>query len=144
MVIKDEKGNIVEQWITKNKEHLIIAKLRAGEKYILEETQAPDGYKLSNSKEFIVSADGSQDVIEIVDMKKDEEKEEEEKEEEQEEEKKEEEKQEEKKEKPQKEEPEEVQTGDKVVIAIAILSVMIAVYGFTKYTSIIFKKNNKK
>ena len=134
-VIKDEKGNIVEQWITKNKDHLIIAKLRAGEKYILEETQAPDGYKLSNSKEFIVSADGSEDVIEIVDMKKDEEKEEEEKEEEQE---------EENKEKTKKEEPEEVQTGDKVASAIAILSVMIAVYVFTKYTSIIFKKNNKK
>lgn len=58
--IKDEKGNLIEAWVSTNEPHMI-EELKAG-KYFLTETLAPEGYELSiETVEFTVNEDGTVD-----------------------------------------------------------------------------------
>ena len=60
----DKDGNVIFEWISTNEPHYIEAKLIAGEKYILREITAPNGYEIAENVEFTVNADGS--VTEVV------------------------------------------------------------------------------
>ena len=52
-----ESGKLVDEWVSEKKAH-IIKNLVEGRKYILSETLAPKGYKLSTEKiEFIAGSD---------------------------------------------------------------------------------------
>ena len=56
--IKNSKGKVVDSFTTNGKEHIV--KSLAQGTYTLEETEAPSGYKLSNSKiTFTVDAEGN-------------------------------------------------------------------------------------
>ena len=61
--IVDENGNIIEEWISTNEPHCIEGILVAGAKYTLHETAAPDGYVIANDVEFIVSENGTVDIV---------------------------------------------------------------------------------
>ena len=57
LVLKDESGNVVDEWVSTNQVHLV-KDVKAG-KYTLTETIAPEGYILSEEKvEFTVKGDG--------------------------------------------------------------------------------------
>ncbi len=62
--VVDKDGNVIFEWISTNEPHYIEAKLIAGEKYILREITAPNGYEIAEDVEFTVNADGS--VTEVV------------------------------------------------------------------------------
>ena len=56
LVLKDEKGNVVETWVSTTEVHKVV--LTPG-KYSLTETIAPEGYKLSKTTiEFLLDANG--------------------------------------------------------------------------------------
>lgn len=55
----DEDGTVIEEWVSTNEPHIIEAKLIAGRTYTLTETATPDGYKIANSVDFTVNADGT-------------------------------------------------------------------------------------
>lgn len=55
--IIDEKGNIIEEWISDGTNH-IVKKLTEG-KYVLTETAAPDGYEIATDISFEVLEDGT-------------------------------------------------------------------------------------
>ena len=57
--IIDENGTVIEEWVSTNEPHIIEAKLVAGKTYNLTETAALDGYKIANSIDFTVNADGT-------------------------------------------------------------------------------------
>lgn len=58
LVVRDSKGNVIEEWDSTNEPHYIEG-LLLGEKYTLEETIAPDGYILNQEKiEFEIDASG--------------------------------------------------------------------------------------
>ena len=58
LVVKDEAGNIVDEWVSTNQVHFI-RDVKPG-KYTLSETIAPDGYILSEETvEFVVKGDGT-------------------------------------------------------------------------------------
>lgn len=67
--IVDKDGNVVEKWTTDGRTYEITRKLKAGEKYTLEEITAPKGYKKAANVEFTVSEDGKQVVVKMVDKK---------------------------------------------------------------------------
>ena len=56
--IMDEQGQVLEQWISGTKPHVITAVLEEGVRYILHEELAPDGYGYSADIGFTVSKDG--------------------------------------------------------------------------------------
>jgi uncharacterized surface anchored protein len=66
IVVKDEDGNIVDEWISTDKEHEISG-LEEGKTYTLIETQAPDGYVISESIDFEVTPDKQDQYIEMKD-----------------------------------------------------------------------------
>lgn len=58
--LKDEKGNLIEAWVSTNESH-VIEGLAPG-KYTLTEVIAPDGYELSKETvTFVVKEDGTVD-----------------------------------------------------------------------------------
>lgn len=60
--LKDEKGNLIEAWVSGNEPHMI-EDLKPG-KYYLTEVLAPEGYKLSTETvEFTVKKDGTVDDV---------------------------------------------------------------------------------
>lgn len=65
--IIDKEGNVVEEWTSTDKPHVIIGKLVAGEEYSMHEEGAPDGYGYSIDIKFTVSKDGSVDKVEMKD-----------------------------------------------------------------------------
>ena len=65
--IIDKEGNVVEEWTSTDKPHVIIGKLVAGEEYTMHEEGAPDGYGYSIDIKFTVSKDGSVDKVEMKD-----------------------------------------------------------------------------
>jgi LPXTG-motif cell wall-anchored protein len=65
--IKDKDGNVIEEWITSDKPHVIEGKLEPGETYYMHEEGAPDGYGYAEDIEFKVSEDGSIDKVHMKD-----------------------------------------------------------------------------
>lgn len=61
--ILDKDGDIMDDWITEGTDHVINARLIAGETYTLHEVSAPAGYVLAPDVTFTVSEDGSIDEI---------------------------------------------------------------------------------
>ena len=65
LVVKDSDGNVVDEWISTDKVH-IIKGLKEG-KFTLTETIAPEGYRLSTTTvEFEVKADGTTTKVEML------------------------------------------------------------------------------
>ena len=64
LVILDENGKVVEEWISTNESHFIEGKLIAGKTYTLREITAPNGYEVANDIQFTVNEDGS--VTEVI------------------------------------------------------------------------------
>lgn len=54
--IKDENGQVIEEWISTEKQHVV--KLKVGASYRLTETTAPDGYAVAESITFTVDDNG--------------------------------------------------------------------------------------
>lgn len=61
--IIDENGEVIEEWISTDEEHIIEGKLIGGKEYTLHEEIAPDGYVVANDITFTVSEDGSVDTV---------------------------------------------------------------------------------
>ena len=64
LVILDENGNVVEEWVSTDIPHIIEGKLIAGKEYTLREITAPDGYETAQDIKFTMNTDGS--VTEVV------------------------------------------------------------------------------
>ena len=67
LVVTDEEGNVIDEWISGKEPHQIIG-LEEGKKYTLTEISAPYGYELTESIEFEVSFDKENQTIEMKDM----------------------------------------------------------------------------
>ena len=65
--VKDSSGNVVDEWTSTDKPHMIEGKLVAGQTYTLHEEVAPDGYVVANDIEFTVSSDGKIDTVQMID-----------------------------------------------------------------------------
>ena len=57
LVVKDKDGNVIDEWVSTTEPH-IIKNLTVGETYTLEETIAPDGYKIAQSINFEIKDTG--------------------------------------------------------------------------------------
>lgn len=66
MQIKDEEGNIIDEWISEGKVHYATG-LVEGKKYILHEDLAPTGLNLANDIEFKVSYAKENQKVEMID-----------------------------------------------------------------------------
>ncbi len=66
----EEDMKVVEEWVSTDSAHLIVAKLKAGKEYILHEVSAPENYELADDVAFVVSTDGRIDKIEMSDVQK--------------------------------------------------------------------------
>ena len=63
LVVKDKDGNVIDEWVSTTEPH-IIKNLTVGETYTLEETIAPDGYKIAQSINFEIKDTGEvQNVV---------------------------------------------------------------------------------
>ena len=69
--ILDKNGSVVEEWTSETKEHVIRAKLIAGETYTLREKAAPEGFLTADDQTFTVSEDGSVDELTVYNMRSD-------------------------------------------------------------------------
>ena len=56
--VKDNNGNVVDEWISTNEAHEINGVLTAGGTYTLHEEYAPDGYVVANDVTFTVDENG--------------------------------------------------------------------------------------
>lgn len=65
MSIKDKEGNILEEWVSGEQPHELIAKLIAGEYYWLHEILPADGYAYAKDVPFTVSKNGTIDIVEM-------------------------------------------------------------------------------
>ena len=117
LVIKDEEGNVAQEWTSSEEVYEINAKLIAGKKYTIEELEAPEGYEKAEKTEFTVSEDGTEDVIKVVDNKIIVEEKEEEKQ----------------------EEPKSIRTGDMIAVAFGVISIS----AISLVAMILFKKRIK-
>lgn len=68
LVIKDEKGNEIDRWISEETPHKVDG-LIVGQKYILSEKTAPDGYSKAKDVEFTVKDDGETQTVEMKDVR---------------------------------------------------------------------------
>lgn len=68
LVIKDEKGNEIDRWISEETTHKVDG-LIVGQKYILSEKTAPDGYSKAKDVEFTVKDDGETQTVEMKDVR---------------------------------------------------------------------------
>lgn len=66
MQIKDEDGNIIDEWTSEGKVHYATG-LVEGKKYILHEDLAPTGLNLANDIEFEVSYEKENQKVEMID-----------------------------------------------------------------------------
>lgn len=66
MQIKDEDGNIIDEWISEGKVHYATG-LVEGKKYTLHEDLAPTGLNLANDIEFEVSYEKENQKVEMID-----------------------------------------------------------------------------
>ena len=65
--VKDSAGVVVEEWVSGDTPHQILAKLKPGQHYTFVETIAPAGYALAEAIDFIVASDGQPQLIPMVD-----------------------------------------------------------------------------
>ena len=65
--ITDEKGNVIDKWISEKEPHHVIG-LEEGKKYTLTEIIAPYGYEIAETIEFEVTFDKENQLIEMKDM----------------------------------------------------------------------------
>ncbi|WP_312427789.1 SpaA isopeptide-forming pilin-related protein [Lacrimispora sp.] len=65
MSIKDKAGNIVDEWTSGEQPHELIAKLKSGEQYWLNEIQPVNGYSYAEDVPFTVSKNGAADMVEM-------------------------------------------------------------------------------
>ncbi len=63
--VKDSAGNLIEEWVSSDKPHQILAKLNAGETYYFCEEMPKTGYVYSDSIPFLISKNGDIDIIEM-------------------------------------------------------------------------------
>lgn len=68
LVLKDEKGELVDEWISE-REHILYS-LVIGKRYILEEKETPPGYKQSEDVSFIVENKKDTQKILMIDQRK--------------------------------------------------------------------------
>ena len=64
--VTDEEGNLVDEWVSGKKPH-IIKELVVGKKYTMTETQPADGYVTAESIEFVVENTGEVQKVEMKD-----------------------------------------------------------------------------
>lgn len=64
LIVIDEEGRTIEEWISSTEPHYIEGKLIAGKTYTLREITAPDGYEIAIDVQFTVNEDGT--VTEVV------------------------------------------------------------------------------
>ena len=67
--IVDEKDNVIEEWITDGKQHIVKENLNVGQTYYLREKEAPIGYKKSDDVKFVVSSDDKDQTVKMRDQK---------------------------------------------------------------------------
>lgn len=67
LVLTDENGTIVDQWVSGDTPHEIKGKLIAGKTYILHEEAPPEGYAWAEDVIFTVSRDGKTDKVQMED-----------------------------------------------------------------------------
>lgn len=65
--LKDAEGNVVEEWTSGDKPHLIEGKLTAGASYTLTEITAPQGYEVAENITFKVGTDGKLQTVTMLD-----------------------------------------------------------------------------
>lgn len=58
-ILSSDGKTVLESWTSTNEEYKVTKKLKAGESYILRETEAPDGYAIADDVKFTVNKDGS-------------------------------------------------------------------------------------
>lgn len=66
LCVKDADGNVIDEWVSTNEEHLIEGKLIVGRTYSLIELKAPSGYLKSKPVKFTVADDRA--VVQKVSM----------------------------------------------------------------------------
>lgn len=71
MQILDGTGNVVEEWVSNGTIHNTVAKLTAGERYVLHEVKAPQGYVRSEDVAFVVPESTEGGEIEFYNAKMD-------------------------------------------------------------------------
>ena len=69
MQILDSDMNVVEQWISDEKEHIVQTELKVGARYILHEEEAPVGYEKAEDIEFVVSDKLEEQEVTMVDKR---------------------------------------------------------------------------
>jgi uncharacterized surface anchored protein len=65
--ILDKDNNVIDEWTTDGKDHLIEAKLIVGETYTLHEVTAPDGYEVAEDISFTVKDTAEEQVVSMTD-----------------------------------------------------------------------------
>lgn len=65
--VKDMDGNVMDEWTSTDKAHVIEGVLVSGQTYILHEETAPDGYVLASDMQFTVNPDGTITTISMKD-----------------------------------------------------------------------------
>lgn len=63
IVIEDEDGNIIDEWISSNKPHEIGTELEPGKKYTMIEKNPTEGFAYGENIKFSVNEDGAIDVV---------------------------------------------------------------------------------
>ena len=65
--VVDKDGNVVEEWISTDQPHEIVAKLVVDESYVLREVRPADGWAYAEDVPFKVSHDGTVDYVKMED-----------------------------------------------------------------------------
>ena len=65
--VVDKDGNVVEEWISTDQPHEIVAKLVVDESYVLREVRPADGWAYAEDVPFKVSHDGTVDQVKMED-----------------------------------------------------------------------------
>lgn len=65
--ITDENGSEIESWTSTTENHMVDAKLKVGETYVLKETRPADGYLTAKDVSFTVSNTNETQIIKMVD-----------------------------------------------------------------------------
>ena len=67
LVVYDKDGNVVDEWISGDEDHVIDGELTPGETYRLTEESPADGYAYASDITFTVNEDGTVDKVVMVD-----------------------------------------------------------------------------